>query len=182
MLKLLLLVSALVISFQLAVFAQSPANSSFTTVYPAIQAKKYKIVLNTGKKLVARSLDSLARNTLYITNKKRTQAVSVETINKLKIAKKRRPVLRGIAFGGLSGAAAGAIIGLATYKEPEPGNWVLDFGPGFSAFAGGVAGFLGGMLIGGIVGADSYRYTTHDLDTVAPAGKAAAMANILSGQ
>ena len=129
--KHLLLLSALVLFFQLHTFAQSsPNSSSFATVYPVVQAKKYKILLNTGKRLVARSLDSLTGNTLYITHKKRTQAVSVETINKLKIARKRRPVLRGIAFGGLSGAAVGAIAGFATDKlEDQDNNSCINFEP-----------------------------------------------------
>ncbi len=80
------------------------------------------------------------------------------------------------------GIPVGAIVGLASYKEPEPGSWEIDFGPGASAAGGALLGCLAGFPVGAIVGAFSTRYTTHDLVTVAPADKAAYVAHFLSGQ
>jgi hypothetical protein len=182
MLKHLLLPLVLTIFFRSAVSAQTVSSGNPATVYPAIKAKKYKIVFITRDPLIARSLDSLVGNTLYVTGRKGSLPVSIEVISKLKVARKKRPILKGMGLGALAGIPVGAIVGLASYKEPDPNAFSLDFGPGASAAGGALVGFLGGLPVGAIVGAFSTWYTTHDIGNVAPADKAAAMANILSGK
>lgn len=182
MIKHLLLFMVPAIFLQSALFAQTASSGNPATVYPALKAKKYKIIFITRDPLKARSLDSLIGNTLYITNKKGSQPVSLEVVSKLKVARKRRPILRGIGFGALAGIPVGGIVGLASYKEPDPNSGGWDFGPGASAAGGALLGCLGGLPVGAIVGAFSTMYTTHDLGTVAPADKAAYVAGILSGQ
>jgi hypothetical protein len=82
----------------------------------------------------------------------------------------------------LSGTATGALVGLATYRKPEPGGgWDFDFGPGFSAVGGGLLGLVAGSLVGTIIGASSYRYVHHDFSNVPTDEKAASLGRILSG-
>jgi hypothetical protein len=149
-----------------------------------LSARKYKIILNTKKLLVAKSLDSLKGNTLYISGKNGPREVSIDLIKTLKVAKKKRPVARGILIGALSGAGSGALLGLAAHQEPDPnsGSWSLDFGPAFSAFGGGLLGLVGGILTGTIIGSSSNRYLHHDFSKVPPPDKYALMSRILSGK
>jgi hypothetical protein len=182
MLKHLLLPLVLTIFFRSAVSAQTVSSGNPATVYPAIKAKKYKIVFITRDPLIARSLDSLVGNILYVTGKKGSLPVSIEVISKLKVARKKRPILRGMGLGALAGIPVGAIVGLASYKEPDPYSSTWDWGPGFSAGGGVLVGCLSGFPVGAIVGAFSTRYTSHDLGNVAPADKAAYLAHILSGK
>jgi hypothetical protein len=76
---------------------------------------------------------------------------------------KRRPrnTLVGGAVGGGIGAGAGAIIGAATHKGCAPGTFCLDIiGTGGSAGIGAATGFLGGVIVGGIIGALVPSHTT----------------------
>jgi hypothetical protein len=66
----------------------------------------------------------------------------------------------GAGYGALAGGALGAVIGYATYSEPEhrPGEWFhLNFGPGLNAAAGGVVGLLVGGLVGGSIAVSSSK-------------------------
>ncbi len=68
--------------------------------------------------------------------------VDIADIKVIKI-KKKSMARQGFLAGGI----AGAIIGYATYKEPTDG-FIIDFGPGLSALAGGIAGGLIGLVVG----------------------------------
>lgn len=180
MVKHFLLIMVSAIFLQSALFAQTTSPGNPATVYPVLKAKKYKILFITRKPLVASSLDSLVGNTLYITRKRGSQPVSVEVISGLSVARKMRPVLRGMAFGAITGAAVGAVFGLAARGPSDSNNFVLE--PEIAASAGATAGLLLGILTGTILGATSYRYTNYDLTALPPPEKATSIAGILSGQ
>jgi hypothetical protein len=183
MLKKIILIMLLMSWCQSTVIAQTTVTTNPATVYSSLSARKYKIILNSNKQIVARSLDSLKGNTLYTSGKNGPQEVSVDVIKTLKVAKEKRPVARGMLFGALSGAGSGALLGLASYEKPDPnsGSWSFDFGPGFSAFGGGLLGLLAGTLTGTIIGASSNRYIRHDFSKVPSAEKSALMSRILIG-
>ncbi len=63
----------------------------------------------------------------------------------------------GAGYGTLVGCTVGALAGYAAYHKPEPtpGEFTFDFGPGFSALAGGMLGSIGGFVIGGAIGASA---------------------------
>jgi hypothetical protein len=68
----------------------------------------------------------------------------------------RRRTLKGVGLGFLLGTAAGAAIGRATYDNPGcSGDVCFDFGPGLATFGGALLGGASGMVIGGIIGANS---------------------------
>ena len=182
--KKIIFLLVLTFGWQPALFAHDTLPGKSVTVYPSLKASRYKIILDSERIIVARSVDSLKDNTLYLTGKKGPQGVSVALIRKLLVAKNKRPGARGLAFGVLTGTATGALIGLASYRKPEPGDgwFTLDFGPGFSAFGGGLLGLIPGALTGTIIGASSYRYIHHDFSDVPPAGRAASLSRVLSGQ
>ena len=180
MFKQFILCLALIVCLQ-SVASTQPASTGNPTVYSTVQAKKYKIWFITRKPLVATSLDSLTGNTLYVTGKNGSlQAVSIELISKLSIAKKKRPILRGMAIGLLTGASAGAIFGLAAGGPSDSNNFVLE--PEIAASAGATAGALFGIIAGTILGATSYRFTTYDFTSQSPAQRAVSLERILSGQ
>lgn len=64
---------------------------------------------------------------------------------------------KGLGIGLLSGIAVGAVIGLASYKDPGPEAW-FDLGPGFSALGGAMIGGVVGGLVGVGVSASSAKY------------------------
>lgn len=71
---------------------------------------------------------------------------------------------RGIAYGTLIGGGIGAMIGLITYKKPDPDNifgQLFDFGSGFSALVGGSLGAISGAIIGGIIKSKSKKFFIH---------------------
>jgi hypothetical protein len=82
------------------------------------------------------------------------QKQDVRTV-KLMVNKRRaRNTLVGGAVGGGIGAVTGAIIGAATHKGCASEEFCFDFiGEGGSAGLGAATGFLGGVVIGGVVGA-----------------------------
>jgi hypothetical protein len=183
MVKSIIFLLVLMYGGQTTLIAQDTPPGKAAAVYPSLRAKKYKILLNSRKIVVAEAIDSLKENTLYVSGKRGPQQISVEMIKQLLVAKKKRPAARGLAFGALSGAASGSLIGLAAYRKPEPGGgWDFDFGPGFNAAGGGVFGLVAGSLVGTIIGASSYRYIHHDFSNVPTVEKAASLGRILSGK
>lgn len=188
MLQKMSLILVLMSGFSSTVFAQDTISDNSATVNASLSARKYKIILNIDKKIVAHSLDSLKRKTLYISGKRGVQEVSLDLIDELQVATKKRSVVRGLALGALLGASSGALIGLISYQKPKPDpntnpfNFYLDFGPGFSALGGSLVGSLIGIPGGAIIGASSYRYTHYNFSKVPPAEKPALMTRILSGK
>jgi hypothetical protein len=84
----------------------------------------------------------------------------------------------------VTGAAAGALIGWATYEEPEPipGEWNFDFGPGFDVLAGGILGAPAGFLLGGMIGLSAGKDETYDFTQMSYPQKLAILGLIVSNQ
>lgn len=162
--------------------AQSVTHDS-PAVHSSLKARKYKIVLGNRKIMVAHTLDSLQGNVLYFSRNKQQQKVSLEIVKALLVAKKKRPVARGLGLGAITGVALGAIIGWVSYQEPDPNAYfTFDLGPGASVAGGAVAGALAGMLSGTMIGAGSNRFTYYDFSTVPLTERAALMRRILQGR
>jgi hypothetical protein len=123
MLQKIIFILALITGFQIIAFAQDTTAANTSTVYPSFQAEKYKILLDSQKPIVAKTLDSLRGNTLYISGKQGPQEVSVDLIDKIESCQKKSPVLRGMAFGALGGAAIGGADRLHNLRRT--GSWEL---------------------------------------------------------
>lgn len=164
------------------VMAQDAGLIKSSTVYSSLKARKYKIVLGTRRVIVAHTLDSLSDGYLYTTRNKESQKISLAIIKELQVAKKKRPVSRGLGLGALAGVGFGALTGLLTYQEPEPnGYFTIDLGPGVSAAAGAVAGAVLGVVSGTVIGATSNRFTHYDFTKIIIAERPALMTRILQG-
>ncbi len=162
--------------------AQSVTQDS-PAVYSSLKARKYKVVLGNRKIMVAHTLDSLKGNVLYISRNKQQHKVSLEIVKALLVAKKKRPVARGLGLGAITGVALGAFIGYVSYQRPDPNAYfAIDLGPGVSAGGGAAAGALMGMLSGTLVGAGSNRFTHYDFSTVPLSERADLMRSILQGR
>jgi hypothetical protein len=181
MLQKIIFILALITGIQSIAFAQDTTAANTSTVYPSLQAKKYKILLSTQKRLVAKSLDSLRGKMLYFTGRQGPQEVSIEQINKLLVAKKKNPVLSGMAIGALGGATIGASIGYLAYKEPDPNTWFATsrrFDTAAGAFAGGIIGLFSGTIIGAVF----FEYKRHTFSNLSPDEKHLLLRRILSGK
>jgi hypothetical protein len=182
MLQKIFFLLAFSMSFQTISFAQETTVTNISTVYPASQAKRYKILLHSQKVLVAKSLDSLTGKSLYITGKQGSQEVSIELINRLLVAKQKRPTLKGIAFGTLGGAAIGAAIGYLSYKEPDPSAGWFAFSRSFDTTVGAVGGGLAGIITGAIIGSASHQYKHYTFSNMPLEEKYALLSRVLSGK
>jgi hypothetical protein len=100
------------------------------------------------------SISETAISLRVATGEQSIQKQDVRTV-KLNTNKRRaRNTLVGGAVGGGIGAVTGAIIGAATHKGCASEEFCFDvIGEGGSAGLGSATGFLGGVAIGGIVGA-----------------------------
>jgi hypothetical protein len=182
MVQKIILLLVLTCGFQSIAFAQETTAANAVTVYPSSQAKKYKILLHSQKVLVAKSLDSLRGKMLYITGKQGPQEVSIELINRLLVAKQKRPTLKGIAFGTLGGAAIGAAIGYLSYKEPDPGTGWFAFSRSFDTTVGAVGGGLAGIITGAIIGSVSHQYKHYTFSNLPLEEKYTLLGRVLSGK
>jgi hypothetical protein len=82
------------------------------------------------------------------------QKQDIRTVKLMANRRRARNTLVGGAVGGGIGAVTGAIIGAATHKGCTQQQFCFDFlGEGGSAGLGAATGFLGGVVIGGVVGA-----------------------------
>lgn len=115
------------------------------------------VEVSSGAPLVTGELIRMAGDTVLISSAAATQTVWVVTAaHRLEVsAGTHRRTLRGIGLGFLVGAATGAVIGLATYQEPDCIQFCIDLGRGFTALAGAAVLSVPGAVIGGIVGAKS---------------------------
>jgi hypothetical protein len=118
----------------------------------------YAIINYTNGARVKSILYDVSDSALLIQGKPGTliYQLSYYDIDKIKIRKKGSAGT-GILVGTGSGILVGSIIGLASYKQPEPasngwGSITYDPGPGGSAIAGGIFGAIGGLIIGGVIG------------------------------
>ncbi len=72
--------------------------------------------------------------------------------------RKEKAVSRGVKRGIIAGAFTGAIVGFLTYKKPEGGWFVIDFGPALPAVFGAVLGALPGAGLGAIIGSAKKKF------------------------
>ncbi|KAB2880132.1 hypothetical protein F9K33_06530 [bacterium] len=128
------------------------------------QNHHWQITFNDGLEVSALSLQLEGDSVVFVTTTTEHKT-SIESISHLSKIKKSKAG-KGMGIGFLGGVVIGGLVGLSTYKEPEPdpegfGNW--DFGPGPSLVAGALIGGLLGMIGGGIVGASKGGAEVHDL-------------------
>jgi hypothetical protein len=142
----LLLLVCIIVSFQ-------------TTAQPEKVIYRLSIVKLDGK-IMTGYLRSVSDTALILTAKPNVltpeQQLSYSEIDVIKI-RKHRAILKGWLLGTAGGAAVGAIIGRATYEEPECTGFCFDLGPGVQTFAGGIIGGLAGGVIGISVGSKSKK-------------------------
>ncbi|QMU27754.1 hypothetical protein [Adhaeribacter radiodurans] len=166
--------------FSPIVLAQDALPTNTATIYSSLKARKFKVVLLNKKAFSTKSLDSLKGNTLYIYGKNGPEEVSLEIIKELQVAKRQRPIARGLGLGVLIGASTGALLGFGSYQEPEPNSYfTFDLGPGASAGAGAALGAVTGIVGGIIIGASSNRYTHYDFSQKSLTEKYDLMSRIL---
>lgn len=109
--------------------------------------------------------------------------ISVESIVELRKVKKSK-FWKGAGIGFVAGAAVGALIGRASYEEPEPtpGDWNLDFGPGFNTSVGGILGAPVGFLLGGIIGSSAGKDEIYDFTQMKYKQKLDLISSLVSNQ
>lgn len=137
---------------------------SASSIFP----QNWRLILANGDTLSGVSLKKLAGDSLIISQDASTNAIPVASLVEMRNFKKSQ-FLKGAGIGFLTGAAAGALIGWATYDKPQPSPdsfIVLDFGPGANALAGGVAGGLGGLLLGSAIGASAGKDDCYSLSSL----------------
>lgn len=103
------------------------------------------------------SITSVVRPYRYTgTEANKMQIICYDSISKVKVSWNGRGG-RGILFGVASGAVAGAIVGLASYKKCPPGGFCIFDGPGYDALAGASLGIVTGFFFGALTGALSKK-------------------------
>lgn len=142
-----------------------------TTSQKMMKPKTYTLKLKTEKKTTNGYLSGINDSLLQLSTKRVTFSnplhensdrttypyAQLEKVN----IRRYGSVGRGIAYGTLLGGAFGAIIGLITYKKPDPDNsfgQIFDFGAGFDAMIGGSLGAIAGAIIGGIIKSKSKKF------------------------
>jgi len=104
------------------------------------QSNVWQIKLAAATMLSNVSLQNVVGDSLAISQFGQVRRIAVDAIIEMRQAKKSK-FWKGAGIGFLTGAAAGALIGLATYEEPNAADgFTLDFGPGANALGGGILG------------------------------------------
>jgi hypothetical protein len=127
------------------------------TLSASAQESTLRVISLAGDTLQACRIDSLSENILFGSCSGKSIFIPIDSIAIVERFKEG-DFLKGATIGTLAGAAAGAIIGYATYQKPGPksnGSFTIDLGPGPAAFAGVLLGGVGGFVIGGVIGASS---------------------------
>lgn len=130
--------------------------------------QNWRLILTNGDTLSGVSLEKLAGDSILVSQDASINSIPIASLVEMRNFKKSQ-FLKGAGIGFLAGAAAGALIGWATYEEPQPSPEsfiLLDFGPGANALAGGVVGGLGGLLLGGAIGASAGKDDIYPLSTL----------------
>jgi len=129
------------------------------------QDNAWQIKLADGDILSNLSLQNVVGDSLVVSQTGQARRIAVDDIVEMRRAGKSK-FWKGAGIGFLAGGATGALIGLATYEEPDPANgFTLDFGPGANALAGGILGGLGGFVVGGMIGASAGKDEVYDFST-----------------
>ena len=84
-------------------------------------------------------------------------ALALDSVTKLEVSQGQKSNTAGGAIIGLLvGSVAGAAIGYVSYEKCVPQGGLFscfgDFGPGFDAKVGALAGGLGGIVLGALIG------------------------------
>ncbi len=149
-----------------ALFAASLILFSYSL--SVAQDNNWQLILASGDTISNVSLQVLEGDTVAVilsdtVHPRRILVDSIFVLRKIKESK----YWKGAAIGTLTGMSAGALIGFASYSEPEPEpeGWSIrvDFGRGGSAFFGGILGGLMGFVLGGIVGTSAGVDEIYDL-------------------
>jgi hypothetical protein len=129
------------------------------------QADKWIFILFNNDTLYDVSVEKLLGDKICISQNENFDTVNINNIEEIiKINESSIWESAGIGFG--IGSIGGAVLGLASYEKPEDngGFITFDYGPGFSAIAGGIIGGITGSIIGGSIGAvsgiDEHYYLT----------------------
>jgi len=125
------------------------------------QHKIFLRIYNNGHRFAKGFYVGAKDSSILLTLGKDTFEINYRQIGFIKT---RRTIGHDILVTTAIAAPAGAIIGLITYKKPEPAdpltnffNDVTDIGAGGSAFAGFLLGAVAGTLIGSINGAVKHK-------------------------
>jgi hypothetical protein len=117
---------------------------------PLMVGELVRLIGDSVTILSAANLASSATRTVWVVGGQHRLEVSTDL---------RRRTGRGIGYGFLVGAAAGAVIGAVTYRRcvPSPGYFgslgcMFDYGPAANAAGGAIVFAIPGMLIGGMIG------------------------------
>ena len=136
-----------------------PHQAAAQGVFPGVRVRVVDV--SSAAPVLTGQLVRKAGDTVIVSSAAATPTVFVVGAgHRLEVsAGTHRRTLRGVGLGFLVGAATGAVLGLASYQEPDCSQSFicLDFGPGFAALAGAVVFSVPGMVIGGIVGAKKHE-------------------------
>jgi len=112
------------------------------------QKNNWYIKISNGDILSSVSLQGLVGDSLAISHLGETNWIPVDSIVEMRKLRKSN-FWKGVGIGVVAGAVTGALIGYALYElSPREG---FDFGPVFSALAGGITGLPAGCLVGGVI-------------------------------
>ena len=160
----------MVFAIAVAVPGLAIAQSAPGADWPVASGSRIRILSPVlGEKMQTATAVSASTDTLVFLLPRHSagQALTTAAITKMDVSTGTRShKAKGAMIGFAVGAAAGAILGYATYKRPRCqsqsfGCIQIDFGPGGdAAFAAGLGGVLG-LLVGTIAG-------THKTDTWVP--------------
>jgi hypothetical protein len=94
--------------------------------------------------------------------------VDLKEVSDVTIVKKSQ-LGRGLAWGGLIGAGAGAAVGAAVWKPDQPGTWsLMRISRGQLAVYGALALGAIGLVVGGLVGAGAGVNEKIEIDAADP--------------
>ncbi len=159
---------------RLSVFAQDTLSVTSPTVYAKTPTGKGKIFLTNRKSLKVESLDSLLDDVLYCTVKGKAVSVSTALLNEIRVV---HPTKRSSGRGALTGGiVAGSFLGITAAVANSSSSFKV---PGIG-FVGAGIGFLGGALVGALIGASMPNYISYQYQTLSLPGKVALSARILA--
>lgn len=147
------------------------------------QDNYWQVILHSGDTLKACRLDSLQSEILSATCSSGAYSFPVDSIVAFARPKERH-FWKGAKTGALIGGAVGVIVGIAVAPK-ETGasgsNLVYgNFGAGLAVLGGGLAGALGGLVVGGVIEASSSNTETYDLKEKTTGFKLAIIKRLLS--
>lgn len=144
------------------------------------QRDHWQVKFMDGSALADISLKALAGDSLTLVQGERERRFSVDALAELR-HKGKGNFWKGAGYGFLAGAAAGAIIGRMTYKEPDAndGEFSFDFGPEANMVGGGIIGGLLGLAIGGSTSANNGPEQVYELSQKSRAEKIATLQTLL---